>query len=103
MSGVSSANLARFYDNTAMKLALEPNEFIIHGLETAVDRGTDGTAINTAAASWVTAGWLAQADADAIAALVTARDTPPEEPGGEGGEGGESEGESGGESEGEGV
>lgn len=80
MSVATTANLARFYDGLAMKLAMEPKNFIMHGLKTAVERGVAGTDVNAAAANWVTAGWLAQADADEIAALVTARDTPPEEP-----------------------
>lgn len=83
---VSTENLARFYDNLCMQLAMEPKTLIVHGLEVAVERNAAGTDINTAASAWVTKGYLTQADADAIAALVTARDTPtePEEPGGEG-------------------
>ena len=72
--------LQRFYDGLSMKLAMEPKNFVMHGLKTAVERSVDGTDVNAAASSWVTAGWLAQADADEIAALVTARDAPPEEP-----------------------
>ena len=70
--------LQRFYDGLSMKLAMEPKNIIMHGLKEAVERGVDGTDVNTAASNWVTAGWLAQADADEIAALVTARDTPEE-------------------------
>ncbi len=80
MSGVTTQNLARFYDNFAMVMAMEPKTLIVHGLEVAVERNAAGTDINTAASAWVTKGYLTQADADAIAALVTARDTPPEEP-----------------------
>ncbi len=67
--------LQRFYDDLSMKLAMEPKIFIMHGLKTAVERNVDGTDVNTAASNWVTAGWLAQADADEIAALVTARES----------------------------
>jgi len=70
--------LQRFYDGLSMKLAMEPKNIIMHGLKTAVERNVDGTDVNAAASNWVTAGWLAQADADEIAALVTARDTPEE-------------------------
>jgi len=80
MSVATTANLARFYDGLSMKLAMEPKNFIMHGLKTAVERNVAGTDVNSAASNWVTAGWLAQADADEIAALVTARDAPPEEP-----------------------
>ncbi len=79
MSGVTTQNLARFYNNLAMVLAMEPKTLIVHGLEVAVERNEAGTDINTVASAWVTKGYLTQADADAIAALVTARDTPPEE------------------------
>ena len=79
MSGVTTQNLARFYDNLAMVMAMEPKTLIVHGLEVAVERNEAGIDINTAASSWVTKGYLTQADADAIAALVTARDTTPEE------------------------
>lgn len=72
--------LQRFYADLSMKLAMEPKNIVMHGLKTAVERNVDGTDVNAAASNWVTAGWLAQADADEIAALVTARDTPPEEP-----------------------
>ena len=72
--------LQRFYNDLCMKLAMEPKNIVMHGLKTAVERNVAGTDINSAADEWVTAGWLAQADADEIAALVTARDTPPEEP-----------------------
>lgn len=74
--------LQRFYADLSMKLAMEPKNFIMHGLKEAVERNVDGTDVNAAASNWVTAGWLAQADADEIATLVTARDTPeePEEP-----------------------
>lgn len=80
MSGVSTGNLGRFYDNLAMKLALELPALLMHGLKVAVEREVAGTDINSATSAWVTKGYLTQTDADAIAALVTARDTPPEEP-----------------------
>ena len=72
--------MQRFYDGLSMKLAMEPKNIVMHGLKTAVERNVDGTDVNAAASNWVTAGWLAQADADEIAALVTARDAPPVEP-----------------------
>lgn len=71
--------LARFYADLAMKLAVTPEKVLMHGLKTAVERNVAGTDINTAASAWVTKGYLTQADADVIAALVTARDTPSEE------------------------
>lgn len=80
MSVATTANLARFYADLSMKLAMEPKNIIMRGLKTAVERNVDGADVNAAAANWVTAGWLAQADADEIAALVTARDAPPVEP-----------------------
>jgi len=95
MSGVTTLNLSRFYDNFCMQLAMEVPALLMHGLKTAVEREVTGTDINAAASSWVTAGWLTQAQATEIADLVTARDTPseepeePEEPGGEEPSGGE--------------
>ena len=64
MSGVTTQNLARFYDNLAMVMAMEPKTLIVHGLEVAVERNEAGIDINTAASSWVTKGYLTQADAD---------------------------------------
>ena len=77
---VNLENLETFYDGLAMKLAMEPKNLVMHGLKAAVEHNKPGTDINAAAAGWVTKGYLTQADADAIAALVTARDTPEPEP-----------------------
>ena len=77
---VNLENLETFYDGLAMKLAMEPKNLVMHGLKAAVEHNKPGTDINTAASAWVTAGWLAQADADAVAALVTARDSAEPEP-----------------------
>lgn len=66
--------LSRYHDDLAMKLAMEPRNILMHGLRTAVGREVAGTDINAAASGWVAKGYLAQADADEIAALVTARD-----------------------------
>ena len=77
---VNLENLETFYDGLAMKLAMELPALLMHGLKAAVEHNKPGTDINTAAAGWVTKGYLTQADADAIAALVTARDSAEPEP-----------------------
>lgn len=66
--------LSRYHEDLAMKLAMEPRNILMHGLRTAVGREVSGTDINAAANTWIAAGWLTQADADEIAALVAARD-----------------------------
>lgn len=78
MAGISEANLGRSIDNFCMAIAMRFDEVVVHGLKTAVERDVAGANVNAAASGWVTKGYLTQADADAIAALVTARDTPPE-------------------------
>lgn len=76
---ITIENLSRFYKDFAMKLAMEPKNLIMRGLKTAVERNVAGTDINSATDEWVSTGWITQADAAAIAALVAARDAPAEE------------------------
>jgi len=77
---ITLEGLQRYHDDMAMQCAMSFGDFIKHGLEVAVERNESGTDINSAASAWVTKGYLTQADAAEIAALVTARDNPPEEP-----------------------